>query len=354
MAHEDNMLIPMGELGVVPLDASLAAGFFDLGRALAGKSPETQRKYLDWTGTFYRDVLGLELDNVAWVPIYPFMETVTPAAVEAWLGGYAAAGHSKSGMGQARAAIVFFARMLVLSKLAPSSLWHDLRLVTLPDNAATAAYGESASARSSARWLSPAEVRTLIETAQRQENPVRANRDVALLWLMVTLGLRREEAAGLRWEYLTKRGGNWVLRVLGKRNKWRAVGVPLETVQALQPWAKYLVPTASRLPDGFLLRRVWRNGLISAEGITGNAVWRVVNDLWQQTGIPGHLAPHDLRRTAAAIALEAGATDREIQGMLGHSSIETTHRYLAPMRENTATYRIANLIKNQSDGFFDL
>jgi integrase len=331
-------------------------GYFNLSAAIAGKSAETQRKYIDWLKSFYLEVMGVRLNDMTAIPIEPFLGGVTPASVEAWLGAYAASGHSKSGLGQARAAIVFMARMLVLAKQAPSSLWHDLRLVRLPDHAATAAYGESAGGHA-ARWLTPEEVHILMDTVKTQPNKVRAKRDFALIWLMVTLGLRRDELAALLWENLTRRGANWVLRIRGKRNKWRAVGVPRETILALQPWAELLVSegTTSGLPTGLMIRRVWRSEKVAVEGITGNAVWRIVTDAWRATGLTGDLAPHDLRRTAAAIALEAGAKEREIQQMLGHSSIETTHRYLAPMRENTATYRIAQMLSDTGGGgLFDV
>ena len=111
-------------------------------------------------------------------------------------------------------------------------------------------------------------------------------------------------------------------------------------------------PPRQGLPPGLMFRRVFRSGAISSDGITGNGVWKIITGAWKKTGMPGDLAPHDLRRTAAAIALEAGATDREIQAMLGHSSIETTHRYLAPMRENTATYRIASMLSEEGGNFW--
>lgn len=329
-----------------------AEGFFNFKAAIAGKSPETQRKYIDWMKLFYKDAIGIPLTNLEVVPISPFVETVTPATVEVWLGRYASNGHSKSGLGQARAAIIFMARTLVLARQAPSSFWHDLKLVKLPDHAASAAYGESSGENSGARWLSPDEVKILIKVARNNPNAPKGARDGALIWLMVTLGLRRDEVSKLKWESLTRRGNKWVMRVHGKRNKWRAVEVPAETIVALQPWAR-CISGENVLPSGYLLRRVFRSGKIPEIGITGNAVWRIVTDVWKKTGLIGDLAPHDLRRTAAAIALEAGANDREIQRMLGHSSIETTHRYLAPMRENTATYRIAQLLVDDSDAFFD-
>ena len=296
---------------------SSAEGFFNLKTAIAGKSSETQRKYMEWIRLFYREVIGIELNDISpdlsAVPIEGFIHEVTPAAVEAWLGGYAASGHSKSGLGQARAAIVFLARMLVLAKQASSNLWHDLRLVTLPDHAATGAYGESAGG-TGARWLTPDEVRTLIRTAKGHKNAARAKRDVSLIWLMVTLGLRRDEVAGLKWENLIRRGGSWVMRIRGKRNKWRAVDVPKETIIALQPWAEEINHGSTEgLPPGILLRRVWRTGVVSEKGITGNAVWRIVTDSWIATGISGNLAPHDLRRTAGRARMDPAVAARHLR-----------------------------------------
>jgi site-specific recombinase XerD len=46
---------------------------------------------------------------------------------------------------------------------------------------------------------------------------------------------------------------------------------------------------------------------------------------------------HDLRRTAAALALKWGAALRQIQQMLGHASITTTEKYLEPMRSLQVT-----------------
>jgi integrase len=38
----------------------------------------------------------------------------------------------------------------------------------------------------------------------------------------------------------------------------------------------------------------------------------------------GDLAPHDLRHTAASLAISAGASVKEVQRMLGHSSAQIT------------------------------
>jgi site-specific recombinase XerD len=41
-----------------------------------------------------------------------------------------------------------------------------------------------------------------------------------------------------------------------------------------------------------------------------------------------HIAPHDLRRTFATLALRAGMNPLHLQGLLGHSTLEMTRRYV--------------------------
>ena len=76
--------------------------------------------------------------------------------------------------------------------------------------------------------------------------------------------------------------------------------------------------------------------------VTPQAIYNVVKEhvlaaeYINRKGEPS-LAAHDLRRTAAALALKGGADLRQIQQMLGHASITTTERYLEPMRSLQVT-----------------
>lgn len=46
-----------------------------------------------------------------------------------------------------------------------------------------------------------------------------------------------------------------------------------------------------------------------------------------------HLTPHDLRRTCAKRCRQLGGKLEQIQFLLGHSSIQTTERYLGSEQE---------------------
>ncbi len=57
------------------------------------------------------------------------------------------------------------------------------------------------------------------------------------------------------------------------------------------------------------------------------SIWRLVLRYARQTRL-GKLAPHDLRRICAKFCRKAGGNLEQIPILLGHSSIQTTERYL--------------------------
>jgi integrase/recombinase XerC len=56
-------------------------------------------------------------------------------------------------------------------------------------------------------------------------------------------------------------------------------------------------------------------------------VWNVVQQAAKAAGLP-RISPHDLRRSFARGAYEAGVSFELIRQALGHSSIATTERYV--------------------------
>lgn len=61
--------------------------------------------------------------------------------------------------------------------------------------------------------------------------------------------------------------------------------------------------------------------------LSPNAVLDITRHYGKRIGQKA-LAPHDLRRTYAKLAYAGGASIDEIRNSLGHSSIETTMRYV--------------------------
>ena len=61
-------------------------------------------------------------------------------------------------------------------------------------------------------------------------------------------------------------------------------------------------------------------------------VWRLVVRYDRETEL-GTMAAHDLRRTCAKLCRKAGGDLEQIKFLLGHSSIQTTERYLGSEQE---------------------
>ncbi len=57
------------------------------------------------------------------------------------------------------------------------------------------------------------------------------------------------------------------------------------------------------------------------------AVWAIVEQAAKEIGIE-RFGAHDLRRTCAKLCRKAGGDLEQIKFLLGHSSIQTTERYL--------------------------
>lgn len=62
------------------------------------------------------------------------------------------------------------------------------------------------------------------------------------------------------------------------------------------------------------------------------AVWRVVAHAAAELGIE-NFGAHDLRRTCAKLCRSRGGEFEQIKFLLGHSSIQTTERYLGSNQE---------------------
>lgn len=170
-------------------------------------------------------------------------------------------------------------------------------------------------------WLTREQAQALLNAPDTRT--LKGKRDQAILATLLGAGLRRTEAARLRFEDIQQRNGRWVLvDIVGKRNKTRSIPFPSWAKVAIDRWTK----TAGR-HQGRVFVRLTRGGRIGGGSLTPQAIYNVVSEYAKACGFDG-LAAHDLRRTFAHLALDGGASIEQIQLSLGHASIETTERYL--------------------------
>jgi len=124
-------------------------------------------------------------------------------------------------------------------------------------------------------------------------------------------------------ERIQLREGRWVIADLeGKGRRVRTVAVPVWVKHGINAWT-----TAAGIEDGRLLRSIRKGGKKIGDGLSDWAVWSVVEQAAKQIGIE-RFGAHDLRRTCAKLCRKAGGDLEQIKFLLGHSSIQTTERYL--------------------------
>ena len=89
--------------------------------------------------------------------------------------------------------------------------------------------------------------------------------------------------------------------------------------------------TAAKIEEGPLLRSLTKGGKVR-ESLSDWAIWAVVTAAAKEIGIE-RFGAHDLRRTCAKLCPKAGGDLKQIKFLLGHSSIQTTERYLGSEQE---------------------
>ena len=174
-------------------------------------------------------------------------------------------------------------------------------------------------------WLTREQARELLAVPDR--STVKGKRDFAILALLVGCALRRQELASLDVETIQLREGRWVLADLeGKGRRVRTVAVPIWVKHGINAWM-----TAGEVEDGRLLRSITKGGKIG-KSLSDWAVWSVVEQSAKKIGIE-RFGAHDLRRTCAKHCRKSGGDLEQIKFLLGHSSIQTTERYLGSQQE---------------------
>lgn len=135
-------------------------------------------------------------------------------------------------------------------------------------------------------------------------------RSVVFIYMLLLTGARKSEIAAARWEWLVEdhsqeepRG--W-LELPDSKTGAKTIHLPPQVMKLLSAMPKN--PT--------------RNGTIL--GVKDpKATWAKV---CERAGVE-ELRLHDLRHSFASVALSAGLTLNQIGELLGHKSVQTTHRY---------------------------
>ncbi len=159
----------------------------------------------------------------------------------------------------------------------------------------------------------------------QQDSSISGLRNLAILELFYSSGLRLSELAGLN--VIDLDFNQALVKVRGKGRKERIVPVGGPARLALQ---EYLVLTNETRKKN--AADVFKSPLfLNTRGlrITGRSIARIVDEATKKSGIGRKISPHALRHTFATHLLNAGADLRSIQELLGHESLSTTQKYTA-------------------------
>lgn len=179
-------------------------------------------------------------------------------------------------------------------------------------------------ANENAVWLEKPQISTIFDHLATK--PTNKNkRDACLFALAIATGLRRDELLNLDWSQVRLGRKVFLTNVKTKGDKKRKVIVQKWAVKHLKAWGD-VTGRDGALFVGFKSRKGER---FTEKRINQVAFSKIVKRLGKIVGIK--LAPHDLRRTHAAMMYDAGKTPRQIQQSLGHASVVTTERYLKPI-----------------------
>ncbi|MBR6630867.1 MAG: tyrosine-type recombinase/integrase [Alistipes sp.] len=145
-------------------------------------------------------------------------------------------------------------------------------------------------------------------------------RDAIIILLFYTAGLRLAELSNLKIGDIS--ADHRTIRILGKGEKERIVPLIGRMGEILK---KYFSQFSSQnicigQKKALILSK-------KGEPISVRTIQRIVDRKLKGAGIQGKTSPHTLRHTFATHLLNEGADLREIQELLGHSSLKATQVY---------------------------
>ena len=175
-------------------------------------------------------------------------------------------------------------------------------------------------------WLSILQAQTLLNTPDITTK--KGLRDRAMFATFLGCGLRRSEVAALTMRHIQQRDNRWcIVDLVGKHNRVRTVPMPTWVKNAIDAWT-----STAAVTEGHLFRPVHRGDQVAGIQISEKVVWPLLRPYAAAAGVPG-IAPHDLRRSCAKLCRAAGGELEQIQLLLGHSSVQTTERYLGTKQD---------------------
>jgi len=186
--------------------------------------------------------------------------------------------------------------------------------------------------------LSFIQVNTLFASFEAEITTLAGKRDLALLYLGITSGLRAAELARLKLSNITQGKDCYEVKVRGKRSNYDPIGIDAEAfaliTQFISAWNETLELDDSRriTPDVPIFQPLLRGSHIADDhqaslGLSARAILQIV-ERRTSDALGTAITAHDMRRTCAYQMRSNGFEWDQIRAQLRHRSIGTTEKYV--------------------------
>ena len=153
---------------------------------------------------------------------------------------------------------------------------------------------------------------------QSYERDFHSQRDSIIVSLLYGCGIRLAELLSIKVGDIS--GG--AVKILGKGDKHRLVPLLPELMERIERYKSYCRECGIEFRSDSPL-------IVGNKGkpLSRSTVQRIVAQQMQQAGVQGRKSPHVLRHTFATDLLREGVDMRQIQELMGHSSLRSTQHY---------------------------
>lgn len=181
------------------------------------------------------------------------------------------------------------------------------------------------------RILSSKEMKKIFKEAEKEGGIIGA-RDLLVLELLATTGMRRAELCSIKIGDITTNMGTKLIQITGKGNKKRIVVIS-ETVDVLIK--NYLKLRGVSYQDKELPLIISHSSNADpTEHVTTMTIYRIVKKYADKAGLDADtISPHCMRATFATTSYgELGMDSDTIRELMGHTSQTTTQKYIKALR----------------------
>jgi site-specific recombinase XerD len=181
------------------------------------------------------------------------------------------------------------------------------------------------------RCLEPEEVQGIIEACT---DPV----ERLMVRMLYVLGARAEEMLALRWTDIRRRDNRGVATLFGKGDKTRHVPIPEGLWVEIRGYRQHQKIHGFGGDDDWLFP-----GRGNRHHLSRDSLGRVISEAAKRAGITKRVTPHWFRHSHVTHARRQKVPLEVIQTTVGHSSLNTTRRYLEVDPDESSSFVLDEL-----------